>query len=125
MGDLEEERVYRRGNHCGAGEVEQLVRGEVDVPLVADAVGEVCQVGRVVGGEGAVKVAPVRLEEVVVSSPVRGGRVREQDIVPVHPVPGELNVVLPALRSGGARQLLVEDASPALSVDGQARVLGI
>lgn len=42
MGDLEEEGIYRRRDNYGAGEVEQLLRREVDVPLVANAMRKVC-----------------------------------------------------------------------------------
>src|SRR6266567_4019913 len=39
--DLEEERINRRRNHYRVGDVEQLFRREVDVPLVANAMGKV------------------------------------------------------------------------------------
>src|SRR5579863_6755905 len=77
--DLEKEGINRRGNHDRVGEVEQLLCCEVDIPLVANAIGEVGQVRSVVGGKRAVEVAAVSLYSVVVASPICGRRVCEQD----------------------------------------------
>src|ERR1700738_4203634 len=60
--DLEEKRINRRRNHWVAGEVQKLFRREVDVALIANAMGKVRQVRRVVSGERTVEVTPVRLK---------------------------------------------------------------
>ena len=78
-----------------------MLRGEIRVPLIADAMGEVRRVRCVVGGEGTVEVVPVRQHSVVVARPVRGRRVREQNIMPVDAVSRELDMVPPPLRATG------------------------
>src|SRR5579863_1279117 len=122
--DLEKEGINRRRNHDRVGEVEQLLCCEVDIPLVANPIGEVGQVRSIVGGERAVEVAAVGLYSVVVASPICGRSVCQQDIIPVHAILGELNVVLPALRGYRSCQLLVEDTNATLAVNGKARILG-
>ena len=87
--------------------------------------GKVREIGRVVSGKGAIEVATVRLEKVVVSGPIRGRRVRDQDIMPAHAIAGELNVVLPALGPARPRQALVEGANPTVAADGEGGVLGV
>src|SRR5271167_3979563 len=128
-----EERINRGSNDRNAGEIKQLLRGEIGVPLVLDSMREVRQIRSIVTGEDSIETPADRHQPGVVpnwvvwiygwSRSIVVRNVRQDDVFRRgKAIVADLDVILPSIPRAWIMKFLVKETHFTSIIDREGRV---